>query len=422
MSISFECSECGKTVRAPDELAGRKVRCPHCANVMVAPQAEEQRDPPPERETRAWPGSAEREGPREPRSSQRDESVGERQRKAERGSSRWGDDEDADRPRRKGSKRTDISAPSGRTLNVLGVIAICLSGVAVLGAWIPFFGLFTLILTVPAIILALVGLCVALAGGRWGFLSPVIGGLLSILVIALPFVSTFLLGFAIFKRAEQFVDDATAANRNIEEANKLYTNGKTEEAVKLYKDNVDHAFVDKSEPMRRIVEFELDKGNDAEARTWAQKAVDAFIEPQYVSQKAKDLHAELRNKKWGVPVGGADKSNLSRSAEQAEIGTLATAYQNATKVSAADKRYKDKMLRTAGVVVEKGEDAIQKRKFVIIKLKRDAPGPGVKCLFREDSQFDADLLLLDQQVTIVGKCGGKLDTDIIMRECFVPEK
>ena len=37
MATRFACASCGKSVEAPDELAGRKARCPHCQAVQVVP-------------------------------------------------------------------------------------------------------------------------------------------------------------------------------------------------------------------------------------------------------------------------------------------------------------------------------------------------------------------------------------------------
>src|SRR4051812_16293453 len=39
MAITFAC-DCGKTLRARDELAGKKARCPQCGSVRIIPQPE----------------------------------------------------------------------------------------------------------------------------------------------------------------------------------------------------------------------------------------------------------------------------------------------------------------------------------------------------------------------------------------------
>ncbi len=39
MPISVNCQECGKTLRAPDSLAGKKAKCPQCGAVVSLPAA-----------------------------------------------------------------------------------------------------------------------------------------------------------------------------------------------------------------------------------------------------------------------------------------------------------------------------------------------------------------------------------------------
>jgi DNA-directed RNA polymerase subunit RPC12/RpoP len=38
MPIQFECSACGKKIKAPDENVGKKARCPYCKSVIIVPQ------------------------------------------------------------------------------------------------------------------------------------------------------------------------------------------------------------------------------------------------------------------------------------------------------------------------------------------------------------------------------------------------
>jgi predicted RNA-binding Zn-ribbon protein involved in translation (DUF1610 family) len=50
MPIPFSCIHCGKKLKAPDDAAGKKVRCPACLTVMAVPRqvydAEEIDEPP----------------------------------------------------------------------------------------------------------------------------------------------------------------------------------------------------------------------------------------------------------------------------------------------------------------------------------------------------------------------------------------
>ncbi len=38
MSISFDCPACGKKTKAPDEMAGKRARCPLCKEVIQVPE------------------------------------------------------------------------------------------------------------------------------------------------------------------------------------------------------------------------------------------------------------------------------------------------------------------------------------------------------------------------------------------------
>jgi predicted Zn finger-like uncharacterized protein len=41
MPVTLHCSECNSTLRVRDDLAGKKVKCPRCANLIVVPAREE---------------------------------------------------------------------------------------------------------------------------------------------------------------------------------------------------------------------------------------------------------------------------------------------------------------------------------------------------------------------------------------------
>lgn len=65
MSIPVTCPGCGKNLKAKDSMAGRKVKCPHCAHPLTIPGAEE--------DTSAIPLAPEPPPPRPPLPVQRDE-------------------------------------------------------------------------------------------------------------------------------------------------------------------------------------------------------------------------------------------------------------------------------------------------------------------------------------------------------------
>jgi DNA-directed RNA polymerase subunit RPC12/RpoP len=41
MSISIACTQCGTTIKAPDEAAGKKGRCPKCKAVILIPELDD---------------------------------------------------------------------------------------------------------------------------------------------------------------------------------------------------------------------------------------------------------------------------------------------------------------------------------------------------------------------------------------------
>lgn len=51
MPISVKCSDCGKPLKAPDNLAGKKAKCPDCGAVVTVPVAAEESDANDDRQT-----------------------------------------------------------------------------------------------------------------------------------------------------------------------------------------------------------------------------------------------------------------------------------------------------------------------------------------------------------------------------------
>src|SRR5437868_5005649 len=39
MHITFDCTACGRNLRVPESLAGKKARCPHCQGVVAVPES-----------------------------------------------------------------------------------------------------------------------------------------------------------------------------------------------------------------------------------------------------------------------------------------------------------------------------------------------------------------------------------------------
>ncbi len=302
MPISFDCDSCGKTVRAPDKLTGRKVKCPQCAAVVTVPagaasaEAEDERPRKPAASASREPREEPRPAPmRKVRARDDDGDLNEDDRNDDEDDRNRDRNEDEDRPRRKSSPDSTSSERKRRSFNVLGIISLCLSGVAMIFAVWPCVGLFSLPFSGIALLLALIGLIIGFAGGKWGLISPSIGLVLSSVAIATPFISIAVMGYLV-----------TGGIRKIEAADTLYSDGKKDEAVAIYKMNINSVPDDRKNVVyQRIVDFDVEQGNDAEAELWVEKAYKdrgafgAALNPDYQTQKAKDMHAALVGKHSG---------------------------------------------------------------------------------------------------------------------------
>jgi hypothetical protein len=122
MSILVNCPSCERKLKVPDELLGKKVKCPGCATIFTAEEIEET-------------VASEEEAPRQPRRPAREEESleEERPRRAARRSSPPPDEDDYDdemeiRPRRRGRSRAR-EAVNGPAIGLLitGIIGVVLT-------------------------------------------------------------------------------------------------------------------------------------------------------------------------------------------------------------------------------------------------------------------------------------------------------
>src|SRR6266849_1934163 len=122
MAATFECPKCGRELKVPDELLGKKVKCPACQAIFIT-AAEETPAPPP-----AAPDSQEgiipsRVAPETTEESREEE----RPRKRPK---RWEDnyeEEDYSRPRSRRRRAQSAVAGPAITLIVLGALYICVN-------------------------------------------------------------------------------------------------------------------------------------------------------------------------------------------------------------------------------------------------------------------------------------------------------
>lgn len=126
MSIQIHCPSCQKTLKVPDHLQGKAVKCPSCAATFTAAGTRETvPEPPP---------LADDQGDYDP------ESVPSLPPKFNENRGREGDDEedqeDDDRPRRRKRLRRDVKPHRGQTIMIMGILSIVLAPILGPFAWI----------------------------------------------------------------------------------------------------------------------------------------------------------------------------------------------------------------------------------------------------------------------------------------------
>ncbi|MBV9126061.1 MAG: hypothetical protein JO112_22130, partial [Planctomycetes bacterium] len=245
MPILTTCPGCGTQLKAPDHLAGKKVKCPRCSSLATVPLPEE-------------PAPTEEEDlaaalPEEP--------------------------EPAPSARRARAERDRAAPPPARrTVNVLGLVALIIGVGALLFSLIPCLGFLSLPFSALGLLLSLIALVIALTGRRWGLAAPLVGTVVCLVALAMPFAMTYLIG--------------TQPARNLARADQLYGSGRQAEALPLYKDNFLFA-TDKAKVLRRIVEEEAKEGHEEEAKSWIKKGIDQGMVVTYDDPHSKMLAAEV---------------------------------------------------------------------------------------------------------------------------------
>jgi hypothetical protein len=246
MPILITCANCSTRMKAPDSAAGKKVKCPKCATLVIVPFSEDERaagaeeriaserpaEAPAPRRTR--PDEIDEGPPRPRKSASRHEDEDEDQDRPRR---RKKDDEedrprsrhqeeDEDRPRRRHQeededededrprRRKQAEAKSGSTgpQLALGISALVVGGIGLLFNFIPCIGWFV---SLPAGVLGLllggIGLIIAAVRGWRGLVMPITGSAVSVLTLVGAVLWITLLGTAIHKGKE-------AADKEMKEA------------------------------------------------------------------------------------------------------------------------------------------------------------------------------------------------------------
>jgi hypothetical protein len=108
------------------------------------------------------------------------------------------------------------------------------------------------------------------------------GGVLALGVVVVVVIA-FLVNQSVKRQAESLV-----------EADRLLQAGKTDEAVAKYKDGYGAAGDRKAEVIRRIVDFEAGKGNNAEAKKWVERGLSDKLVLSFDSPGGRTLLADAQ--------------------------------------------------------------------------------------------------------------------------------
>jgi len=183
--IEFACTSCGKQLKVKDEAAGKKGKCPQCGNMVEVPSAETEVN------------LAEIDAPIQPVRRQQAPPVVQPP-PLERGHVAQAPSVNVHMPKRSSS---------------LGIVSLILGVVAFLICWIPLIGVVSIPVSALGVLLAAIGLLVALVRRGSGIGWPIGGGAVSGLALAIGIAQVAALGGA----AEAIRQSGEHANRTQQE-------------------------------------------------------------------------------------------------------------------------------------------------------------------------------------------------------------
>jgi hypothetical protein len=179
MSVRASCG-CGWSAEVDDRYAGKKGKCPRCGAAVAIPMSDYEvivDEPLIER-------PAVRTLPPEPKPVPTPVSF-------------------PSQPKTPVAFHQAVVPQLHRTSNTAGVVAIVFGSLALLVSWIPFVGL----LAVPAglfgVVLAIVGLAIAIFGKRQGFASPIVGGGMSMAAMVIATVASTMMANSMAESARR---------------------------------------------------------------------------------------------------------------------------------------------------------------------------------------------------------------------------
>jgi hypothetical protein len=187
MPVLAECSSCGSKLKIPDNMLGRKVKCPKCGTITVV----DGRDEPPSAGVRAARDDAEDLSPvRSPAPSRRDNDYDDdrpsrRPRDDDYDKDRRrprDDDYDDDRPRQQSIR--DPAQQNGAALG-LGIGSLVLGIIALLFAFIPCIGWWSMPVSGLGLVLGIIGFVMVIASKRGGLGFPIAGSSVNVAALAM---------------------------------------------------------------------------------------------------------------------------------------------------------------------------------------------------------------------------------------------
>ncbi len=193
--IEFQCLGCGKQLKVKDEVAGKKGKCPKCGAVLLVPSSNIEM-----LNNESVDVAEHFDSQPVSRVHQSNQALSPQQPQLEHGHVQQAPSVNVHMPKRTSS---------------LGVVSLILGIVALLFCWVPILGLLSLPLSILGVLLAGIGLLVALTRRGAGIGWPIGGGVVSGLALVVALIQVVFIGGAI----EAIDQTAEAINQDIEVAN-----------------------------------------------------------------------------------------------------------------------------------------------------------------------------------------------------------
>jgi hypothetical protein len=208
----------------------------------------------------------------------------------------------------------------------------------------------------------------------------------------------------------------------INEGTRLWEAGQHDAAIAKYKEGYPSAETMKGEVLQRIVDYEVAKGNLPEARKWIERGLDEKVDASYQESASTNLLAQVKTDR-------ADKVRRLEEERVAQVKAKDDAIPSLTAAQlfraykdngvAADRDYKDKEIKVSGVVTDIQRDLLDVP-YVTLDVGDEALIFEVQCYFRNKQAADLAKLQKGQQITVRGKCIGKV-LNVLVKNCTLAQ-